>query len=109
MKTFYHATYYDNMGYIIRGGLKPGTDGLIYLTDSPEAAIKFACFMDRTKQIVTVNVHIPNAELAKVEESHDHDESFFKCKAYAYESAIPAKWLGAWKYICWDGNKKPIE
>ena len=41
MKYYYHATRMENLHSIMLSGLNPGVDGLVYMCEKPEDAIKF--------------------------------------------------------------------
>ena len=85
--TLYHATKKNNVFPIMREGLKAGTDGAVYFSDTPENALKFMVVGNTEREEYAV---IPvEFETDDIEESHDHDESFFKCKAWAYNGDIP--------------------
>lgn len=83
-KTYYHATPYENLYSILDEGILAGPDGLVYLTDSPENAIKFLAI----RLIEDVAVIQVDLEEDQVEESFDHNEVFFDCKAYFHEGDI---------------------
>ena len=74
---FYHATHKDNLGAILTTGLKPGIDGYTYLCKDPVDAAKFV-FIRGIRDIVVFEVDLDEDE---VEETFDHSEGFFKCKA----------------------------
>lgn len=84
MKTYYHATPYRNLESILDQGIFKGCDGVVYLADTKENAAKFiairGCF-----DILVCEVQLNEAN---VEESFDHSETFFKCKAYIYNEDI---------------------
>ncbi len=92
-QTYYHFTQKDNVFSIIREGLKPGEDGFVYLCTSIEDCVKFVRLYWKT-----LAINSPTAEIAfipveldpaDVEEIHDHDEQFVRCKAYKYNKTIP--------------------
>lgn len=84
-KTYYHATPYHNLESILEGGLQAGWDGFVYLTETPEDATKFVTIRG-WDDILVVAVDL---EDSLVDESFDHNENFFKCKAYIYPDDIP--------------------
>lgn len=92
---YYHATDARNLSSILDEGIKPGIDGAVYLTTTPQDALKFMVIRG-TVDIVVFEVNL----LRKwVEESFDHNANFFKCKAYYYDGTISAeKITDAWKY-----------
>ena len=85
---YYHATSNSNFHSILDAGeIKPGYDGIVYLADSAENAIKFIALRCFTE---TINIfEIDGLDESKVEETFDHSESFFQCKAYGYPDPIP--------------------
>lgn len=95
MKKFYHATPYDNLWSILINGLKTGVDGVVYLAETREAALKFIC-VRCFDPILVIEIELDETH---VEESFDHSYEFFKEKAFVYSKSIPADKLGKmWKY-----------
>lgn len=90
MKVLYHATDYNNLIPILEQGLKPGCDGVVYLAETPEDALKFV-YLRGYKSIVTLQVKIHKKDEDKLEETFDHNYNFFKCKAFGYYGNIPPK------------------
>lgn len=84
---YYHATETKNIKSIIEEGLHTGFDGVIYLADSPENAAKFLAIR-LIKDIVVLELKLDED---KIEESFDHNEAFFKCKAYMYPEDVQLK------------------
>lgn len=92
---FYHATPYKNLGSILARGILPGVDGVVYLAETKEAALKFLCIR-RASPILVIEVELGES---KVSESFDHSYAFFKERAFVYPELIPADKLGRmWKY-----------
>ena len=85
-KTYYHATPFENLESIMDQGLHKGCDGVVYLTEKPDEAVRFIAIRG-CKQILVLGIEL---EEDLVNESFDHSEAFFKCKAYSYEDDIPA-------------------
>ena len=85
-KTYYHATPYENLMSIVDAGIWAGHDGFVYLTTDPKDATKFLAIRG-CYDILVCEVHL---EEDMVEESYDHNERFFGCKAYIYPDDIPA-------------------
>lgn len=85
-KTYYHATPFENLESIMDQGLHRGCDGVVYLTEKPEDAAKFVAIRG-CRKILVLGIEF---EEHMVNESFDHSQMFFKCKAYAYEDDIPA-------------------
>lgn len=85
-RTYYHATPFENLESIMDQGLLRGCDGVVYLTEKPEEAMRFVAIRGCT-EILVVGVEVKEE---MVEESFDHNENFFKCRAYTYKGDIPA-------------------
>lgn len=96
-KTYYHYTLKNNVMGIIKNGLKPGYDGLIYLCESIDDCNKFIKANRELLQLASGSsvleiAYIPvELDPADVEEGHDHNKDFIRCKAYTYDKAIPAE------------------
>lgn len=95
LKTYYHYTLKDNVFTIMKDGLKPGEDGLIYLCTSIEDCTKF---VKARRKLIALEAGYSSFEIAfipveldpaDVEESFDHNEKIIKCKAYTYDKIIP--------------------
>lgn len=85
MKKYYHATDFDNLGSILDKGVLPNSiEGIVYLTEEPTDAIKFL-FIRGIKTILVVEVELNESE---VTEQFDHNQIFFKCKAFGYGNII---------------------
>lgn len=85
MKKFYHATPYENLYSIIEKGILKGSDGIVYLAETPKDAAKFVAIRG-CRDILVICVSLNES---KVHETFDHSEMFFKCKAFGYENDIP--------------------
>ncbi len=86
LKTYYHATPYENLGSILDKGIQTGHDGVVYLCEKPYEAARFVAIRGCNK-ILVLGVEI---EEDMVRESGDHSYLFFKCLAYIYPENIPA-------------------
>ena len=84
LKSYYHATPFENLNSIFKKGILKGIDGVVYLTEKPEEAARFVAIRG-CKKILVIEVEV---EDYMVEESFDHSESFFQCKAYSYPDNI---------------------
>ena len=84
LKSYYHATPFENIGSIFKKGILKGHDGVIYLAEKPEEAARFVAIRGY-KKILVVEVEI---EENMVTESFDHSETFFRCRAFAYPENI---------------------
>lgn len=93
-QTYYHYTLKNNVLGIIKDGLKPGEDGLIYLCENLDDCLKFMRIYLKlfAGNSSSVEIAIIPVELdpADVEESYDHNAELVGCKAYTYDKAIPA-------------------
>lgn len=99
---FYHATDYKNMNNIFVNGIKRGPEGFIYLCKNPDEAARFIVIRG-VRKIVSIAVDIDGR---KVKESHDHNEAFFKCKAYTYNNDISASQIVLEECIKYDLDNK---
>jgi hypothetical protein len=85
MKTYYHATPFENLESILKDQeVHKGCDGVVYLAKKPEDAVKFLAIRG-CKKILVFGFMLDEE---KVSESFDHSEAFFKCKAYMYPDNI---------------------
>jgi hypothetical protein len=87
MKYLSHATNRDNFDNILANDLKVGIDGVVYLADSKENALKFMAFRPY-KEVVVFQIDVEQLDQDKLRESFDHNEGFFKCKAWMYTDDI---------------------
>lgn len=85
-KTYYHATPFENLESIMDQGILRGCDGVVYLTERPEEAARFVAIRGVMK-ILVVGIEI---EEDFIEESFDHSQAFFRCRAYMFKGDIPA-------------------
>ena len=97
IKTYYHATSEYAFDHILKDGkIKPGIDGIVYLADSKENALKFICFRLVNEPIYIFEVKLNENE---VEEAFDHSYKFFECKSYGYNKDIFMNNItNVWKY-----------
>lgn len=85
-KTYYHATPSENLVSIIKDGcIKKGWLGVVYLTETAQDAVKF-CAIRGQKFITVFEVEVDES---LIEESFDHSNEFFKCRAFTYAGDIP--------------------
>lgn len=89
-KSYYHATPSENLESILSGGLLKGIDGCVYLAETVEDSAKFLIIRGY-KNISVVEVLL---EEDLIDESFDHSNSFFKCRAYVYYDDIPITEFG---------------
>ena len=92
-KKFYHATPLRNLNSILSSGeIRKGCDGLVYLAESEQDALKFIairCF----DEIVVLEIEVPDEQ--QVIETFDHSYSFFQCRAFAYPENISTNCIKA--------------
>ena len=84
IKTYYHATPFENLESIMALGIFKGYDGVVYLTEKPEEAARFVAIRG-CRQILILGVKL---EEELVNESFDHSQAFFGCRAYTYNNDI---------------------
>ena len=80
-KYLYHATDKRNEEKIMNEGLLPGIDGGVYFAASPDNALKFMAFKFEAKEVIVLKVRTRELDPKLMEESFDHSEMFFQCKA----------------------------
>ena len=96
---YYHATTEETAKQIMEDGqIRIGLDGVVYLCDKPEDAAKFVAIRG-CRKIYVIEVDLDETQAAKVEESFDHSEAFFKCKAYVYPESISISNPQIFKFI----------
>jgi hypothetical protein len=87
MKIYYHATDSDNLSSILDNGLKVGCDGVVYMTEKEDDAVKFVMFRG-CKKIVVLKIKVYKRDEKNVVETFDHSPRFFKCRAFGYMGNI---------------------
>lgn len=87
-KTMYHATSMDNLMSITDNGLLVDKCSMgIFMCDKPEDCLKFV-YLHGLLDVLMLTIKIDEKDF---EESFDHNEAFFKCKAYVTYKDIPTK------------------
>lgn len=82
---YYHAAPKATMKKIVgEGRIRKSWDGVVYLCKEAVDSCKFLVIRGM-REMSVIKVDIDEDE---VEESHDHAESFFRCKAYMHEGDI---------------------
>ena len=84
IKTYYHATPFENLESILDQGIRKSRDGVVYLTEKPEEATRFVVI----RGYVDILVCEVKIDEDMVEETFDHSEVFFKCRAYGCSKDI---------------------
>lgn len=97
MSKYYHGTSYNNLLKIINDGkIKHSIEGGVYLAKTKEDALKFVALRFYNEDIAIIEVNVDDNN---IEETFDHNEEFFKCKAYIYNGDISIeKATNCWKY-----------
>lgn len=88
MKIYYHATTIDNLISILENDLKAGNQGCVFMTEKEEEAVRFL-ILRASNDIVTFKIKVYKKDYDKVQETFDHSQSFFKCRAFGYFGDIP--------------------
>lgn len=96
MKTFYHATSKENLVDILENGLKAGYDGCVYMAEKEDEAVRFLA-VRLVPEIVTFKIRIHKKDYDKIQETFDHNQRFFKCRAFGYFGNIEVKDIEASK------------
>lgn len=78
----YHATPFENLGSILVEGIKPSAEGIVYGCTEPAKAAMFVAFRG-VKHILVLEFNSNDFI-----EMHDHDERFWKCKAYGHTGKV---------------------
>lgn len=82
---FYHATTEENMEKILEDGcIKHSVGNVVYLCKKPLDTCKFLVIRG-IREMCVIEVNIKENQ---VEESLDHSEAFFRCKAYTHNGDI---------------------
>lgn len=84
VRSYYHATPFENLNSILEKGIQRGSDGIVYLTEGKDEALRFVAIRG-CRNILTVEVEL---EEDLVEEMFDHSQAFFRCKAFGYHEDI---------------------
>ena len=74
----YHATPLSNLTSIIKNGIKPGYEGVVYACEKVNDALKFL-FIRGYDDVLMVKFKV---DKRKVKETFDHSEAFFKCRCW---------------------------
>lgn len=90
MKTYYHATAIENLSSILENGLKAGNQGCVFMTENEEEAVRFLAIR-LVPEIVTFKIKVYKKDYDKVQETFDHSQQFFQCKAFGYFGDISAE------------------
>lgn len=83
-KRYYHATTPEAAQSILNDGVIKAKFGEVFLCDDPKDAAKFLAVRLIT-EIVVFGMMLDSDE---VQESFDHSQKFFQCKAYVHNGDI---------------------
>lgn len=94
---YYHGTSYSNLLKIIEDGkIKTSMEGIVYLAKTKEEAFRFVALRYMTEDIAVIELELNDS---KIVETFDHNQKFFKAKAFGYEGDINTKYAtNCWKY-----------
>lgn len=97
MGKYYHGTSYTNLLKIIEDGkIKKSMEGIVYLAKTKEDALRFVALRYMTEDIAIIELELDDN---KIEETFDHNQNFFKARAFGYEGDISTKCAtNSWKY-----------
>ena len=84
-RVYYHATPYDNLMDVLLHGIKPSMDGLVYMCEKEDEAVRFLAVRGVPK-VVTFKVKIKPGD--EVIETFDHSFEFFRCRSYGFVGAV---------------------
>lgn len=91
---YYHATMCTTAISIVHDGvIRTGCDGIVYLADSMDNALRFNGVRTFGEDVVVFEIDIPETEMKFVKETFDHNPEFFQCKSYGYPKNIPTSWV----------------
>ena len=92
MQVFYHATPLDNVCNLLINGIKASADGCVYMCKKPDESARFLVVRG-IRNIGVVKIKIPKRYESDIEETFDHSQAFFKCRAFGYFGDIPSDWV----------------
>ena len=88
---YYHATSEDRaMQIVYDGEIKTSIEGIVYLADSYENALKFT-ILRGYDPIIVFEIEVPDESL--IEEQFDHNPRFFQCKSWGYPENIDLSYV----------------
>lgn len=94
----WHATAYDNLGSIIARGLQTGCDHVVYACENATDAAKFVAIRG-VKDILLIQFEVNEQD---VDESFDHSQAFFKCRAFSVSHNIEPESLVSFRRLTCD-------
>lgn len=105
MSKYYHGTSYSNLLKIIEDGkIKTSMEGIVYLAKTKEEAFRFVAIRYMTEDIAVIELELDDS---KIMETFDHNQKFFKARAFGYEGEIDTQLVtNCWKYPIEERYKK---
>lgn len=107
-RKLYHATPISNMLSILHEGIRTGCDGVVYLAETKDDAMRFVV-LHTSEPIIVFEVSVSTEDEKNIEESFDHSLTFFQCRAFLSTVPIsPDRITAAWQYDIWEhdgGNR----
>lgn len=93
-RTYYHSTSrYNYFGILQDGKINPSSEGVVFCCTTPEDCLKFAAIRALSNDNSTVVLKINVPDEARVEETFDHSEGFFKCRCFGIVGEVPLDWI----------------
>lgn len=86
---YYHATSVDNAKKILESCKIESPLHINYFCTEPEECLRFIYRNTGSTDCVVFEFDISEEDGFDIEESFDHSEDFFKCKAYCCTQVIP--------------------
>lgn len=107
MKGYYHATSREAAAKIFKTGyLKPSVDGVVYLAESLEDAIKFKSLALMNQPIVVFLLE--GLDERKISEQFDHSFEFFQARSFGYRGEIDIFHTASETYV-YNPNKEKLK
>ena len=95
LRTYYHATPYENLQSILTGVIYRRVDRDVYLTEEQDEAARFL-LVRGCRDILVIEALVADK---KVEDTFAHNQSFFRCRAFGYfGDIIPDDMIGFFRY-----------
>ena len=91
----WHATPFHNLANILTYGLRTGCDHVVYACENATDAAKFVAIRG-VKDILLVQFEVDEQD---VDESFDHSQAFFQCRAFAISHSIEPESLVSFRRL----------
>lgn len=98
MSKYYHGTSYSNLLKIIDDGKikNNNMEHMVFLAKTKDEAFKFVVLRYMTEDIAVIELELDDS---KVIETFDHNQNFFKAKAFGYKGEISTDLAtNCWKF-----------